>query len=137
MKILIVDDSPGIVETLRQTLESILPAAEVLAAPDVTSARKLLHDAKPDIVLLDLMLAHGPTGTNLVPDIAKLDHECHAIILTGLPREHPEVVTALSLGAFGYVRKPIRRAALLDAFRELEAETSERPQPFGSLSGEG
>lgn len=135
MKILIVDDSPGILDALEGAIDSILPAAEVYAAPDVASARKLLHAVKPDIVFLDMVLAQGPSGLNLVPEIAMLGHECHAFVLTGLPREHPDVVTALSLGAFGYLRKPIRRAALLAALQELEAETTPGPAPFGALHG--
>ena len=68
--ILIVDDSPIIVERLQNMLKSVEDTGPVMHAADYTSALVRLTENQPDIILLDINLP-GHSGIVLLQYIKK------------------------------------------------------------------
>ncbi len=63
-RILVVDDDPDIVESLRLILES--QSYEVLSAASAEEAFEKIQAHRPDLVLLDIMMPEGTEGFQLV-----------------------------------------------------------------------
>lgn len=45
------------------------------------------------------------------------------VLTTARPREHPEVVEALGLGAYAYLAKPLRRGAIEEILQRIEGDS--------------
>ena len=70
-KILIVDDDPDILESIRMVLESAnYEVQEAASAPD---ALEIAEEWQPDLILLDIMMPDGTEGFHFV---WKLRNEC-------------------------------------------------------------
>ncbi len=100
-KILIVEDEAG----LRQGLEINLRHEnyETATAADGEEAIRLFHDARPDMVLLDLMLPKK-SGFEVLDHIRKIS-KVPVILLTARGQE-TDKVRGLRSGADDYVTKP-------------------------------
>lgn len=107
--VLIVEDEAGISRTLDAYLRREGYATEI--APDGPQALTLLRVARPDIVLLDVMLP-GMDGFEVLRRIRK-DSTTPVILLTAKGDEVDRLV-GLELGADDYVVKPF-------SFREVVA----------------
>jgi two-component system response regulator RegX3 len=107
--ILVVEDEPTLRETLAEALES--DGFAVQSAPDGPSAVTRFREAKPDLVLLDLMLP-GLSGID-VCRIIRAESTVPIVMLTARDSEVDKVV-GLELGADDYVTKPF-------SLRELSA----------------
>jgi len=100
-KVLVVDDEPNIVQTLRLYLEK--DGFRVVAAYDGRTALDIFEREGPDLIVLDLML----------PEISGLDvcrsirsrSQVPIIMLTARSEEVDRIV-GLELGADDYVTKP-------------------------------
>jgi len=101
-KILVVDDDPTIQRILCRTFTT--NGLEVFVAGDAVSAMDLFHGARPDVVILDLMLP-GKSGQELC-----LEMKCSApylpIIVLSAMIDEVDKVMMLELGADDYVTKP-------------------------------
>jgi len=62
-KVLIVDDDPDLVEVMRTALES--DGFEVIGAADGTQGLNLMRQEKPDLVFLDVIMAHPTEGVDV------------------------------------------------------------------------
>ncbi len=62
-KVLIVDDDPDLVEVMRTALES--DGFEVISAADGTQGLNLMRQEKPDLVFLDVIMAHPTEGVDV------------------------------------------------------------------------
>lgn len=63
-KVLVVDDDPDIVETIRMVLEN--SGYEVTAANSASEALADLATSRPDLILLDVMMPDGTEGFQFV-----------------------------------------------------------------------
>ncbi len=103
LKILIVEDDQSLVSILRQAL--IGEKFEVVLANSVDEGLDQALIAKPDIILLDVLLP-GKTGFEFLRE-AKQKKELAAvpiIILSNLGQDE-EIKTGMSLGAASYLVK--------------------------------
>ena len=107
-KILVVDDEPTLVATLKYNLER--EGYEVVAATDGESALSAARASRPDLIILDLMLP-GLNGLE-VCRIVRRDMAVPILMLTAKAEEVDKVV-GLELGADDYVTKPFSMRELL------------------------
>jgi len=100
--ILVVDDDPGLREALQDVLE--LEGYDVVLARDGQEALRLLEDAHPVLVLLDLMMPRM-NGYEFVAELERRSLRDHlpVVILTADANAKRK---AEQVGAEGYLAKP-------------------------------
>jgi len=120
-KILVVDDEPTLVSTLKYNLER--EKYQVITAATGPAAVDAARSARPDLIILDLMLP-GLDGVEVCRIIRK-DMNVPILMLTAKATEVDKVV-GLEIGADDYVTKPFGMRELLARVRALlrRAETA-------------
>jgi DNA-binding response OmpR family regulator len=106
--VLVVEDEPTLVATLRYNLER--EGHKVLTAADGETGLSLARTQRPDVVLLDLMLP-GMSGLELCR-ILRRESTVPILMLTARAEETDKVV-GLELGADDYVTKPFSMRELI------------------------
>ncbi len=108
-KVLIVDDS-GVA---RRRARGILEAAgyEVVEAQDGIAALESYVVAKPDIVLLDLVMK-GMYGLDVLLKLRELDAAARVIVVSA-DIQSSSYALANEAGAAGFLTKPLDEAAIL------------------------
>lgn len=129
-KVLVVDDDPDIVESIRMVLESA--DYEVQEAPSAQEALEKTTDWEPDIILLDIMMPDGTEGFHFVwklrneyPDAVK---NTPIVVLSAIHsttnlRFYPDQSDGTYepgeyLPVQGFIDKPAEPAALLAKIKE-------------------
>jgi DNA-binding response OmpR family regulator len=113
-KILVVDDEPTLVATLRYNLER--EKYEVITASDGQAALDAARAVRPDLIVLDLMLP-GLDGLEVCRVIRK-EMSVPVLMLTAKGTEVDKVV-GLEIGADDYVTKPFGMRELMARVRAL------------------
>ncbi len=108
-KILIVEDEPSLIFTLRDTLEN--EGYTVQISENGNLALEKLKDFMPDIMILDVMLP-GMNGFDVCKKIRDQKLTFPIIILTARDQEIDKV-TGLNIGADDYITKPFGVKELL------------------------
>jgi two-component system, OmpR family, response regulator RegX3 len=111
-RILIIEDEPGLAESVRYALES--EGFEVTVAVSGFSGLDLARRTSPDLVLLDLMLPEM-SGLDVCRQI-RLSSDVPIIMLTAKDSE-ADKVTGLELGADDYMTKPFSMRELIARVR--------------------
>lgn len=116
-RILVVDDEPDIVETLKFRLES--KGYEVITAFDGLEALEKARKGKPDLIILDIMLPK--MDGYQVCRLLKFDEKYSSIPVVMLTAKTQEAdkVTGLKTGADVYVTKPFDANKLLEIIKEM------------------
>ena len=107
-KILVVDDEPAVSDLLAYNLRK--SGYEPLVAADGRNALRLARHAKPDLILLDLMLPELD-GLDVCRQLRKTS--AVPIIMITARGEEIDRVVGLELGADDYVSKPFSVRELL------------------------
>jgi DNA-binding response OmpR family regulator len=130
-KILVVDDEPTLVATLKYNLER--ERYQVITATDGPSAVDAARSAQPDLIILDLMLP-GLDGIE-VCRILRREMSVPIVMLTAKANEVDKVV-GLEIGADDYVTKPFGTRELLARVRAhlRRAESAASAAPSGSVT---
>ena len=100
-RVLVVDDALGVRESIRLLLE---PEFEVETADGVASALASLRAARPDLVLLDLVMP-GATGFDLLAQI-RSQSDPPPVIVVSATRSISTAVDAMKGGAVDFILKP-------------------------------
>jgi len=117
-KILLVDDSALARRSVRQMLEGA--GYEVAEAEDGLIALERYFLAKPDLVILDLVM-NGMMGLDVLQKLHEMDPKVIAIVVSA-DIQHSSREMAVAGGARDFLNKPVDRASLLSAVsRALEA----------------
>ncbi len=120
-QVLVVDDA----ESIRTYLKNLLPMRgyDVLLAEDGMKAMELLNGgARPDVVILDVMMPHMD-GLETLRKIKQLLPDV-AVIMLSVVGKAGTVVDAMNLGAADYINKPFEEEELGIALKKvLETET--------------
>ena len=111
-KVLVVDDDPQILRTLRINLSA--HGYRVVLAPDGAAALRAAADEQPDVIVLDLGLP-DMDGTDVIAGVRGWT-SVPIIVLTARTGA-AETVKALDTGADDYVTKPFGMAELLARLR--------------------
>ncbi len=123
VKILVVEDEPSLVFTLRDTLEN--EGYEVIVSEDGSGAVELAKEHKPDLMILDIMLP-GKSGYEICKEIRNNKFTFPIIMLTAKDQEIDKV-KGLNLGADDYLTKPF-------GVKELLARIEARLRRAGTYS---
>jgi len=134
---LIVDDEPDIRDLLEITLTRM--GITTLTAPDITCAKKLLGEHKPQLCLTDMNLPDG-NGIELVQWIQHNTPSTPVAVITAYGNMDT-AIESLKAGAFDFVSKPVElprlRELVNSALRlsEAEANTQDTDDEPGLLLG--
>ena len=123
IKILVVEDEPSLIFTLRDTLES--EGYQVFVSEDGSHAVEIVQEHSPDLMILDIMLP-GKSGYDICKEVRALKYTFPIIMLTAKDQEIDKV-KGLNLGADDYLTKPF-------GVKELLARIQARLRRAGTYS---
>lgn len=103
MKVLIIEDSPEIVEAVCLTFELRWPEAKVISTAEGNKGVTLTETESPDLIILDIGLP-DIDGFKVLKEIRNFS-DIPVIILT-VRGEEIDKVRGLELGADDYIVKP-------------------------------
>ena len=115
-KVLIVDDSPTQVFTLKKLVEDW--GYEALTAENGDQALEIARQQQPNVILMDIVMP-GMSGFQTTRKLSK-DKSTHNIpvILVSTKDDEADHVWGMRQGATAYVTKPINPEILLSAISE-------------------
>ncbi len=103
IRIVIVDDHPLFRQGLRQVVESDARFTLLAEADDGKSAKRLIMEHQPDLVVLDVNLP-DMTGLEVAESLRDAGAQARFVVLTMLKDEHA-FNKAMNIGIDGYVLK--------------------------------
>ena len=109
-KILVIDDEECIQYTFREFLTE--EGYDVDTAGSYREAVSALKSIDYDLVFTDIILK-GKTGIEILKTIRSRNIDCPVIVITGVP-EMESATSALRLGAFDYISKPVMQEQLIN-----------------------
>jgi UDP-3-O-acyl N-acetylglucosamine deacetylase len=112
-KVLIVDDEERVVQSIAGVLED--EGFRVAKAKSGEEAIKVFQQEEPDITLLDIWMP-GMDGMEVLKRLKWIAPECQVIMISG----HATIstaMTAVKLGAFDFIEKPLSLDVLLMTIR--------------------
>jgi len=130
-KVLVVDDEKLVRWSLRQKCEEW--GYSVLEAENGSAALRIAHNESPDLVLLDVRLPDA-SGIEILEQLKK-SNDARAIIMITADPQLEDVKTALKLGAYDFVGKPLDFDELAVAVKNA-LETTRLRSEVESLRGE-
>lgn len=113
-KVLIVEDEPALVETIRDLVKDEV-ACSLTFAESISEAEKVLDSQHVDLMLTDLHLPDGD-GMKLLSKLQKAHPSAGAIVITGHPTMEG-AIDAMRLGATDFVAKPFTARQLTDRLK--------------------
>jgi CheY-like chemotaxis protein len=128
-KVLVIDDDPDLVESVRITLEA--NNYEVFSAENGTEGLRMLKETHPDLIILDVMMDTITEGFHVSYQLRSRDPNSEyreysnipILMLTGISQKthmkfsHKEDEDYLPVDDF--MEKPIRLEALLERVKKL------------------
>jgi DNA-binding NtrC family response regulator len=122
--LLIVDDELGVRESLKMVFYKDF---RLIEADSVERAIPKVRDAKPDVILLDVLMPKTD-GIELLRRIKEIRPACEVIMLTGVNSEQL-ASKALNFGAFDFVAKPFDvvdlRQKVSQALQKIQHQTNQ------------
>ncbi|MFO0828828.1 MAG: response regulator [Phycisphaerales bacterium] len=116
-RILIVDDDADILGSIELALRAA--GATTRTAPDGSAAVSAIHEERPDLVVLDMMLPKA-SGFLVMEKLQELENPPPVIMVTANQgRRHQAYAESLGVGA--YFLKPVPLQRLIDKAAELLA----------------
>ena len=126
LRLLLVDDDPGLRALLRATLDAV--DVQVEEAEDVPSALAVIRRRRPDAIVLDVNLP-GMDGLAFTRQLKRdrATKDIPIVILSGSDGGNSEA--ALEAGADSFLGKPFSPLELLAIDRTVEARALRRAEP--------
>jgi len=117
IRVVVVDDHPVIRYGLERLLRDAVPEAVIVAtATSVDGALEAIREARPDVVISDLMLGEAPDGLQLLELVRRGPAACPVVIYSAY--DAPALVfAAFEGGVAAYLRKSARPTAVAEAVR--------------------
>ena len=113
VKVLVVDDESGILDTLRILFRS--EGYDVAVASTGRAAMTALEEERPDLVLSDIKMP-GSSGLDVLSRVRELDPELPVILMTA-QASLSSAIRAVNEGAYHYIQKPFANDELLTICR--------------------
>lgn len=113
MRLLLVDDHPLVRDGLRVRLEAVAHLRVVAEAADAPAALRAVHEARPDLVLMDIGL-RDTNGIVLTRQLLQVEPRLRVLVLSmhDSPAYRRE---ALAAGASGYLLKDLPAEEIVQA----------------------
>ena len=138
MKVLVVEDDPGIVEVVSLCFQLRWSGTTVISAENGGKGVELVETESPDVVILDIGLP-DMDGYDVLREIRRFS-DVPVLMLT-VRGEDTDIAKGLELGADDYITKPFshieliaRVQAVLRRAQGLSVTDEERPFTSGKLS---
>ena len=112
--VLIVDDESSIREALEKVL--VKEGLQVRVAPGGREALEILRNHPIEVMITDLRMP-GMTGEDLLKAAKAITPEVEVIVMTAYGTIE-NAVQAMKLGAYDFIAKPLKRAAIVAAVRK-------------------
>ncbi len=119
-RVLLVDDHPIVREQLGHLIALQPDLAVCGECEDGPQCLQMLHQKKPDLVIVDLSLKHAH-GLELIKDIKAHDSKVRVLVLS-MHEESVFAERALRAGAQGYVTKQESTDVIMTAIRRVLAD---------------
>jgi CheY-like chemotaxis protein len=128
-KIVVIDDNPDLVESIRITLEA--NNYEVYGAKNGTEGLKLVREVDPDLIIMDVMMDTITEGFQVTYQLRSRDPQSEykehsdtpILMLTGTSQNTPMKFSPETdkdyIPVDEFVEKPIRPEALLEKVKKL------------------
>ncbi len=137
MKVIVVDDSPEIIEVVSLCFQLRWSNATVLSAENGRQGLGLIETENPDIVILDVGLP-DMDGFEVLRELRRFSQV--PVIMLTVRGEDTDVAKGLELGADDYITKPFshielvaRVQAVMRRVQGLSVTSEERPFVSGKL----
>lgn len=129
-KVLVVDDEESVVQSIEGVLED--EGFRVAKARSGEEAIRVFQQEEPDVTLLDIWLP-GMDGIEVLKRFKWMAPECQVIMISG----HATIstaMTAVKLGAFDFIEKPLSLDVLLmTIYRALDQQKELTVQRSGEI----
>lgn len=109
--ILVLDDDPDILESLRVILEA--NGYAVASARSAEEGLRVYGSAKPDLLFVDLMMEEIDAGTTFVKEVRALGNTAPIYVLSSVGDNLSMMTDFSALGLAGVLQKPIKSELLL------------------------
>jgi NarL family two-component system response regulator LiaR len=117
IRVLIVEDQAVVREGLAAILSYQADIEVVGQAKDGIEAVEMLQSAKPDVILLDLVMPRQD-GLTTIPILKEKKPDVHILVLTSFA-DNERVYQAIKFGAQGYMLKDATHTQLLQGIRDV------------------
>ena len=118
-KVLIVDDSPAQVFTMKNLIENW--GYEAISAQNGDEALKMAREEKPDVILMDVVMP-GMSGFQTTRKLSKDLVTCRIpVIFVSTKDGEADRIWGMRQGATAYVTKPVNPDILFSAISEAIA----------------
>jgi DNA-binding response OmpR family regulator len=114
--ILIIDDDPDILSSLKLTLESA--GYSVAQATSGEAGLKMFNEIDPGLIICDIMMEKIDTGIRLVRTIREKNKEVPIYLLSDIGRLTAANIDIYEMGCSGSFQKPFDPAELLRVIRQ-------------------
>ncbi len=122
LKVLLIDDDPGIVRVMTIALED--EGHTVVSAHDGNSGIDLCAAESPDVVVTDIRMP-GIDGMEVLRRIKEMDPDKEVIVATAFS-DINDAILALQLDASDFIMKPISEQALMVALKRAQERFTTR-----------
>ena len=123
VRVLLADPNPEFCKMLTELLERERDMEVIGSTGDGLEAQELIQSQRPDVVLLDLVLARLD-GLSLLQRLSRDGLRTHVIVLSGFVNSKV-VMDCASLGADYFMPKPCDSAVVLSHIRQVMGLSSE------------
>jgi DNA-binding response OmpR family regulator len=113
--ILVVDDDPDILDTLRVVLEA--NGYAFVGAASAEEGLKAHRDHQPDALIVDLMMEEIDSGTGLITELRAAGNTAPVYLLSSIGDDLYQEVSYTDLGLAGVFQKPLDTQRLLAILR--------------------
>jgi len=137
MKVVVIDDSPEIIEVVSLCFQLRWSGANMVSAATGAKGLELIEAESPDLIILDIGLP-DMDGFQVLREIRRFSQV--PVIMLTVRGEDTDVVRGLELGADDYVTKPFSHIELMARVQAVLRRvqglpvTEERPFVSGKLS---
>lgn len=119
--VLVVDDEPDILESLRDILEASHPDLHVIAVPGAAEALEVLRSRPVALILSDYKMP-GMNGLVFLAEAHRVAPDTPRVLVTAFPDLDVAIAAINKAGIDYFLTKPFSPGAVIGVVRDLVAE---------------